>query len=82
MHNTATERPPLTIRPRANTWSSLRAQTGLDTDAALAAQLNVTERTLRNVFTGDTDPSPRFIAHALAAFPFAGFRELFRVAEA
>lgn len=76
--------PPqtLTIRPRDNTWAALKAQTGLDSDAALAAHLNVTENTVRRVMAGHTDPSPKFIAHSLAAFPFAGFRELFRITPA
>jgi transcriptional regulator with XRE-family HTH domain len=71
-----------TIRPRQRAWASLRANTGLDTYARLAAQLGLTEKTVANVLLGRTDPSPKFIAHTLTAFPFTGFRELFAIAAA
>ena len=68
-----------TIRPRIAVWTKVRTQTGLISDAKLARQLGVTQPTITRTMNGTTSPSPKFIAHALTAFPAASFDQLFEV---
>jgi predicted transcriptional regulator len=65
------------VRPRRDVWSRMRADIGLEADAALAARLRVAETTVYRVMGGTVDPSMKFVAHALRAFPFATFERLF-----
>jgi hypothetical protein len=67
------------IRPRRNAWDVLREATGLASDAHLADTIGVAETTAYRVLTGVVEPSARFIAHTLHAFPFASFDSLFEV---
>jgi len=68
------------IRPRLASWDALRASTGIDTRRALAEVLGVSENTVNRVLDGVVEPSTRFIAHTLHAFPFASFDRLFTLA--
>lgn len=67
------------IRIRAAAWVALRKTADLTSDTALADALDVTSMTVYRVTTAAVDPSPKFIAHTLHAFPFVSFDRLFEV---
>lgn len=65
------------IRLRPAAWCELRKITNTESDQALAVALGINRSNVYRVMTGDAEPSPKFIAHTLAAFRFASFDRLF-----
>lgn len=54
---------------------------GIETDAAMASHLGVSQSTVLRLFRGDTGPGEDVIAAALTAFPALRFDDLFEVVE-
>lgn len=61
---------------KAPEWARLRKATNTEADAKLAKAIRLDRSTVYRVMTG-AEPSSKFVAHTLAAFPFATFDRLF-----
>jgi len=72
-----TQQPRIVIRPAG--WRNACQLAGLDTDAAVAARLGLSQSTIMRATSGESDPGARFIAAALIAFGPDKFNDVFRV---
>lgn len=75
----ANDAPEWVIECRRSAWNALRNRSKLTTDTALAETLGLNQSTVSRTFTTGV-ASERFVAHTLAAFPFASFDKLFAIA--
>lgn len=68
-----------TLALRMGALDELRSSHGLTTDLQLATHLKLSAATVSRVLRGELRPGPRFIAHAVDAFPEVAFDDLFEV---
>lgn len=69
----------ITVKLRRDKFARVCAERGLKTTEAIAATINLSEKTVTRVTEKGDDPSGRFIGRTLAAWPDFSFRTLFAV---
>lgn len=74
-----TTAPAVTTKLRRTAFAQVCAERGLETTAAIAAVIGLSEKTIDRVMNHSAEPSARFIGRTLAAWPMVGFRALFAV---
>lgn len=70
-----------TLRLNFAQLQKLRKLARIDTNAALARQMNVDEATVSRVIQGKQAPGPKFMASLVTCFPGFGLDDLFEVVE-
>lgn len=71
-----------TLRLRTDQLAKFRKLAGVATDDALAKRMGVDPGTVSRVLRGKNEPSPKFIAALVAAFPGMDLDDLFEVVTA
>jgi predicted DNA-binding transcriptional regulator AlpA len=78
---TRSETSAVTVKLRREIFNKVCAERGLNTIAAVAKTIGLSERQVDRVVNDGDDPSGRFIGRALAAWPLLSFRALFAVVD-
>lgn len=73
--------PAVTTKLRRTAFAQVCSERGLNTTAAIASAIGLSERQIERVIKENADPSARFIARCLANWPMLSFRSLFAVVD-
>jgi hypothetical protein len=69
----------VTVKLRRDRFVKVCAERGLNTNAAIATTVGLSERQIERIINDGADPSGRFIGRVLATWPMCSFRALFAV---